>query len=167
MIDLSSKFEHLNIFFIFQLVLIIQVHVNPRAVRNLLVILVNADQHLYNLLLLNALLDPIIYAVRIREIRHNYTELLRKICLCIYIKCKARNSPSDCHYVSVNTSDASGRRMSRRPSCTPSLTDMDRRMSRVSAGLAPGLPGATTINTVELTQLQPVSSENEPDESAV
>ena len=147
--------------------LIIQVHVNPGAVRNLLVILVNADQHLYNLLLLNALLDPIIYAVRIREIRHNYTELLRNMCLCVYVKCKARNSAEDCHYVSVSTDYSGGRRMSRRPSCTPSLTDMDRRMSRVSAGLAPGLPGATTMNPAELTQLQPISNENEPAESTV
>ncbi len=30
--------------------------------------LLKADQHLYNFLLLNAFLDPIVYAVRIREV---------------------------------------------------------------------------------------------------
>ena len=54
------------------------------SVERLLVILFRADQHLYNLLLLNAILDPIIYAVRIRELRRDYLAYLRRICLCCY-----------------------------------------------------------------------------------
>ena len=41
----------------------------------IIMFLLKADQHLYNLLLLNALLDPIVYAVRIREVRVGYIRL--------------------------------------------------------------------------------------------
>ena len=41
----------------------------------IIMFLLRADQHLYNLLLLNALLDPIVYAIRIREVRVGYIRL--------------------------------------------------------------------------------------------
>ncbi len=41
----------------------------------IIMFLLKADQHLYNLLLLNAFLDPIVYAIRIREVRVGYIRL--------------------------------------------------------------------------------------------
>ncbi len=49
--------------------MIIQVQVNPRFVQKLLSVFVKADQHLYNILLLNTLFDPVVYALRIPELR--------------------------------------------------------------------------------------------------
>ena len=63
-------------FFSFQVALVIQVNINPDSVDKLVRILIQADQHLYNLLLLNTLFDPIIYAVRIPELRLGYINLL-------------------------------------------------------------------------------------------
>ena len=134
---------------VFQIVLIIQVHVNPSAVKNLLMILVNADQHLYNLLILSALLDPIIYAIRIREMRQNYADVLRQMCFCLYLKWKMRNASSDLYYASV-TDARQVRRMSR--PCNTSITDVDRdrRMSGVCILMTP----VTTPTNDDTSQLE-------------
>ena len=57
--------------------MIIKVKNNKSAFQEspFLLFLVKADQHLYNLLLLNTLLDPIVYAVRIRKVRAGYIRL--------------------------------------------------------------------------------------------
>ncbi len=60
----------------FQLALIIQVKVDPKPLEKLQYILLKADTYLYDLLMLNAILDPIIYAVRMREIQMGYRRLL-------------------------------------------------------------------------------------------
>ena len=53
-----------------QVIMIIQVQVNPPFVQKLLSVFVKADQHLYNILLLNTLFDPVVYALlRIPELR--------------------------------------------------------------------------------------------------
>ncbi len=50
---------------------------NRKALINspIILFLLKADQHLYNFLLLNAFLDPIVYAVRIREVQRGYIRL--------------------------------------------------------------------------------------------
>ncbi len=55
---------------------------NPDSVEALVQTLVHADQHLYNLLLLNALCDPIIYAIRIRELRRGHVSILKHVFFC-------------------------------------------------------------------------------------
>ena len=65
---------------LFQVALIIQVHINPKAVHIIATSLMEADQYLFDLLLLNTLLDPIIYAVRMREVRFGYKKLWYSIC---------------------------------------------------------------------------------------
>ncbi len=60
---------------LFQLALIIQVKIDPRPLQKWIPILSQADTYLYDLLMLNAICDPIIYAVRMREIRAGYQRL--------------------------------------------------------------------------------------------
>ena len=64
---------------IFQIVLIIQVKLDEDKVRHIMMALIKADQYLLDLLLLNAILDPIIYAVRMREVQYGYRKMF-----CIY-----------------------------------------------------------------------------------
>lgn len=62
----------------FQLAMIIQVHVNTESVRKLFSTLIRANKYLYALLLVNSLCDPIIYAVRLKEVQHGYFRLLSR-----------------------------------------------------------------------------------------
>ena len=64
----------------FQIALLIQARVKPEALIALTDILMNVDHHLYNLLLVNSILDPIIYAIRLREIRLGYKMVFMKCC---------------------------------------------------------------------------------------
>ena len=65
---------------LFQMVLIIQVKIDPTPIEKWWHILSKADMYLYDLLMLNAICDPIIYAVRMREIRLGYRRLFRQRC---------------------------------------------------------------------------------------
>ena len=62
----------------FQIAMIIQVHVNTESVRKLFTTLIRANKYLYALLLVNSLCDPIIYAVRLKEVQHGYFRLLSR-----------------------------------------------------------------------------------------
>ena len=66
---------------LFQLVMIIQVKVDPEPIQRWWPILSKADMYLYDLLMVNAICDPIIYAVRTREIRAAYHRLFRQRCV--------------------------------------------------------------------------------------
>ena len=61
---------------LFQVTLIIQVMVNPEVINKWIRYLGIADKYLYDLMLLNAIMDPIIYAIRMPEVRCGY----RKMC---------------------------------------------------------------------------------------
>lgn len=65
---------------LFQMVLIIQVKIDPAPIQKWLHILSKADMYLYDLLMLNAICDPIIYAVRMREIRLGYRRFFCQRC---------------------------------------------------------------------------------------
>ena len=65
---------------LFQMILIIQVKIDPAPLQKWLHILSKADMFLYDLLMLNATCDPIIYAVRMREIRLGYRRLFHQRC---------------------------------------------------------------------------------------
>ena len=60
---------------IFQLVLIAIVKLNPEVLFNVAVLLLDIDQYLYALSLLNCIADPIIYAVRMKEVKLGYRRL--------------------------------------------------------------------------------------------
>ena len=62
---------------IFQITMIISVKYNPEAIQRNEYALRKADQYLYDLVLLNSLCDPLIYAFRIREVRNGYLKLSR------------------------------------------------------------------------------------------
>ena len=66
---------------LFQLIMIIQVKVDPEPIKRWWPILSKADMYLFDLLMLNAICDPIIYAVRTREIRSAYHRLFHQKCL--------------------------------------------------------------------------------------
>ncbi len=55
--------------FTLEIALLIQVEINPLAIEKLFFFLLKADQHLYNLLLLNSFLDPIIFLIRVPDVR--------------------------------------------------------------------------------------------------
>lgn len=63
---------------IFQLAMIIQIQVDDSKVRDFIVIFVQANNYLYVLLLCNSLCDPIIYAIRLPEVRLGYIRFLSK-----------------------------------------------------------------------------------------
>jgi hypothetical protein len=58
--------------FTFQTILLIQVHINRDAVIKTLKSLILANKYLYMLLLVNSICDPIIYAVRLKEVQLGY-----------------------------------------------------------------------------------------------
>ena len=74
---------------LFQVILIIQVMVNPAAINGWIPYLDIADKYLYDLMLLNAILDPVIYAIRMPEVRCGY----RKMCW-RFSRCFKRERPS-------------------------------------------------------------------------
>ena len=63
---------------IFQVVLMLKVKTDPSSVQELKSVLYKADKYLYDLLLLNSLMDPIIYTVRMPDIQLGYKRLFRK-----------------------------------------------------------------------------------------
>jgi len=65
---------------LFQLTLITIVKLSPETLQNNAATLRCADQFLFDLLLLNCIADPIIYAVRIQEIRLGYKRLCCFLC---------------------------------------------------------------------------------------
>ncbi|XP_069111313.1 melanocortin receptor 5-like [Argopecten irradians] len=71
---------------IFQIVMVIQIQVNRQMVKNLFVTLLRANKYLYALLLLNCVCDPIIYAVRLREVQMGYYRLLSRCFKCYATK---------------------------------------------------------------------------------
>lgn len=62
----------------FELAMIIQVHVDASKVKDFLVVFVQANNYLYILLLCNSLFDPIIYAIRLKEVQLGYISFLSK-----------------------------------------------------------------------------------------
>lgn len=62
----------------FQIAMIIQVHVNTDSVKDLFETLIRANKYLYALLIVNSLCDPVIYAVRLKEVQHGYFRLLSR-----------------------------------------------------------------------------------------
>ncbi len=65
---------------LFQIILIIKVKLDVNSVQHLLKVFLQADRYLYDLLLLNAIFDPIIYAVRMREVQYGYRRLAMICC---------------------------------------------------------------------------------------
>ncbi|XP_062614180.1 melanocortin receptor 4-like [Saccostrea cucullata] len=63
---------------IFQLALIIQIHIDESKIRDYIVKFVEANNYLYILLLCNSLCDPIIYAIRLPEVQLGYLRFLSK-----------------------------------------------------------------------------------------
>ena len=62
--------------FILEITLLIRLEVNPLAIGDLLHFLLKADQHLYNLLLFNSFLDPLIFSFRLPEVRGGCSRML-------------------------------------------------------------------------------------------
>lgn len=79
---------------IFQIAMVIQVHVNRSMVQKLFATLLRANKYLYALLLLNSVCDPIIYAVRLRDVQMGYYKLLSRCCECYAIKIKEEREKS-------------------------------------------------------------------------
>ncbi|XP_060070726.1 melanocortin receptor 5-like [Ylistrum balloti] len=73
---------------IFQIAMVIQIHVNRETVKKLFVTLLRANKYLYALLLLNSVCDPIIYAVRLKDVQMGYYRLLSRCFKCYAIKIK-------------------------------------------------------------------------------
>ena len=105
---------------IFQLTMIIQVNYNRKAIIQNQAILAEVDRYLFTILLINTLLDPIIYAIRMREVRFGY----RKMCGCCCC-CEQKPSPRGRRYsVEFNSSTH----------CTSVLLDERKINSRNSFG---------------------------------
>ncbi|KAJ8314381.1 hypothetical protein KUTeg_008942 [Tegillarca granosa] len=68
---------------LFQIAIIIQIHVDADSVNQLFGTLLRANKYLYALLLFNSLCDPIIYAVRLKYIQIGYYRFLAH-CLKFY-----------------------------------------------------------------------------------
>ncbi|XP_060086201.1 melanocortin receptor 5-like [Ylistrum balloti] len=67
---------------IFKIAMIIQIRVNREIVQKLFVTFLRANKYLYALLLLNSVCDPIIYAVRLRDVQMGYYRLLSRCFKC-------------------------------------------------------------------------------------
>lgn len=96
---------------IFQITMIIAVQYNPDAIQTNMEVLKKTDQYLYDLILLNSLCDPLIYAFRIREVRVGYVKLLR-CCLQRFVKRKWTDQNSHNSVFSSGTYDEN-RKLSR------------------------------------------------------
>ena len=64
---------------LFQVTLVIQVFVDMSVLRPFLAVLASADQYLFDLLLLNAIADPAVYAIRMPEVQFGYRRLWVKL----------------------------------------------------------------------------------------
>jgi hypothetical protein len=65
---------------LFNVILIIKVRTNSASIEPLIAALSKADQYLYDLHLINAICDPIIYAVRMSEVKLGYRRLFWRLC---------------------------------------------------------------------------------------
>lgn len=63
---------------VFQIALIIQIHVDEAAVKQVVTSLFRASKYLYVLVLLNSICDPIIYAVRLKFVKIGYYRFLSR-----------------------------------------------------------------------------------------
>ena len=81
--------------FILEIALLIQVEVNPMAIEKLFFFLLKADQHLYNLLLLNSLLDPLIFVLRVTDVRLGCLRMFCRPCPSLYQQVAPRLLQSD------------------------------------------------------------------------
>ncbi|XP_070212595.1 adrenocorticotropic hormone receptor-like [Littorina saxatilis] len=63
---------------LFQIALVIQVHVDKVVVKRMYVAFLRANRYLNALLLLNSLCDPIIYAFRLRDVQLGYRKLFQR-----------------------------------------------------------------------------------------
>lgn len=67
---------------LFQIILLIRVYVDPEGVQSMTSTLAKVDQYLFDLLLLNSICDPIIYSIRLKEVRLGFIMMCRKCCCC-------------------------------------------------------------------------------------
>ena len=67
---------------LYEIILIIFVELNPQILIPHIAILEKVNHYLYMLLLVNVLMDPIIYAVRMRDIRQGYYRFFLKFKVC-------------------------------------------------------------------------------------
>ena len=81
---------------LFQISLVIQAHINTNVLQEFQEEFLNATEYLYDLLLLNSLLDPIIYAIRMREVRLGYKKAF---------SCQDRKDPYTMTHFSLLDSD--------------------------------------------------------------
>ncbi|XP_050388721.1 adenosine receptor A3 [Patella vulgata] len=72
---------------VFQVALVIQVRVNSTIVRQMYATLLKANRYLNLLLLVNALCDPIVYAVRLKNVQLGYRRIFQ---MCRILKHKKR-----------------------------------------------------------------------------
>ncbi|KAK3108213.1 hypothetical protein FSP39_003329 [Pinctada imbricata] len=62
----------------FQVVMVIQIHIDSESVQKLFAIFLKTNKYLYALLLVNCILDPIIYAVRLKHVQQGYIHMLAR-----------------------------------------------------------------------------------------
>ena len=65
---------------LFQIALVIQVKIDRDSVIGLMTVFLKVDRYLYDLHLLNAICDPVIYAVRMAEVQLGYKRLVWRLC---------------------------------------------------------------------------------------
>ncbi len=95
---------------LYQLILIFLVKFNSPLMHSLdLVLLGKVDKYLYDLLLLNAILDPIIYAIRMREVQFGYRKLFS---ICYKPFSKKRRYSMDVTHTTVVDNERKPNRMS-------------------------------------------------------
>ncbi len=85
---------------LFEIILIIQVQVDPDVLQKWIPILEEANNYLYDLLLLNSILDPLIYALRMPEVRCGYRKMGWRLARC----CRGRRhlqTPQSSTYLSL------------------------------------------------------------------
>ena len=61
---------------IFQIIMLIAVHTDAQSVRRLLLVYLEINDCIYTLLVVNSIIDPIIYAVRLKEVQLGYVRLV-------------------------------------------------------------------------------------------
>ena len=88
---------------LFEVTLIIKVKTDPRDLEDNMALYSLINSHLFNLFILNAILDPIIYTVRMREVRVGFRRLLPACCLhCLPAPLPPRH-PADLQSASVTS----------------------------------------------------------------
>lgn len=69
---------------LYEIALIIQLHVDIDSIKQAAPVLLVLNKYLFNLLLVNCIADPIIYAVRIFDVQLGYRRLATKLLPCIF-----------------------------------------------------------------------------------